>query len=78
MMAKVVDIEREFRPTHLAGAPPQPHRVKQFKLSTDPHFVDKLHDIVGLYLDPPATPSSSRWTKRAKSRRWTALSPACR
>jgi hypothetical protein len=32
----------------------QPHRVKQFKLSTDPRFVDKLRDIVGLYVDPPA------------------------
>ena len=32
----------------------QPHRVKQFKLSTDPQFVDKLRDIVGLYVDPPA------------------------
>jgi transposase len=28
--------------------------VKQFKLSTDPQFVDKLRDIVGLYVDPPA------------------------
>jgi hypothetical protein len=32
----------------------QPHRMRQFKLSTDPHFVEKLRDIVGLYLDPPA------------------------
>jgi hypothetical protein len=31
----------------------QPHRVKTFKLSRDPHFVDKLTDIVGLYLNPP-------------------------
>ncbi len=32
----------------------QPHRVRQFKLSNDPDFVDKLRDIVGLYVDPPA------------------------
>ena len=32
----------------------QPHRVRQFKLSTDPQFAAKLHDIVGLYVDPPA------------------------
>jgi transposase len=32
----------------------QPHRVQQFKLSTDPKFVDKLRDVVGLYVDPPA------------------------
>ena len=31
----------------------QPHRVETFKLSTDPYFVDKVHDVVGLYLDPP-------------------------
>lgn len=32
----------------------QPHRVGRFKLSTDPHFVEKLRDVVGLYLNPPA------------------------
>ena len=31
----------------------KPHRVKQFKLSTDPAFVAKLRDVVGLYLHPP-------------------------
>ena len=31
----------------------QPHRVGRFKLSTDPRFVDKLRDVVGLYLHPP-------------------------
>ncbi len=32
----------------------QPHRQTRFKLSTDPHFVTKLRDVVGLYLQPPA------------------------
>ena len=31
----------------------QPHRTESFKLSTDPLFVDKVRDVVGLYLDPP-------------------------
>jgi len=31
----------------------QPHRTRSFKLSTDPFFVDKVRDIVGLYLNPP-------------------------
>ena len=31
----------------------QPHRTQGFKLSSDPHFVDKVRDIVGLYLHPP-------------------------
>jgi transposase len=32
----------------------QPHRTETFKLSTDPLFVEKVRDIVGLYLHPPA------------------------
>ena len=32
----------------------QPHRFRQFKLSSDPNFVGKLRDVVGLYVDPPA------------------------
>lgn len=31
----------------------QPHRVETFKLSRDPQFVDKVRDVVGLYLHPP-------------------------
>jgi len=32
----------------------QPHRVRSFKRSRDPRFAEKMTDIVGLYLDPPA------------------------
>jgi len=31
----------------------QPHRQKHFKLSTDPFFIEKVRDVVGLYLNPP-------------------------
>ena len=31
----------------------QPHRIKTFKLSNDPRFIDKVKDVVGLYLNPP-------------------------
>ena len=31
----------------------KPHRVRTFKVSRDPRFVEKLEDIVGLYLNPP-------------------------
>ena len=31
----------------------QPHRTETFKLSTDPQFVEKVRDIVGLYMSPP-------------------------
>jgi len=36
-----------------ASAGLKPHRVKSFKLSNDPHFAEKLEDIIGLYLSPP-------------------------
>jgi transposase len=31
----------------------KPHLLRTFKLSKDPHFIEKLRDIVGLYFDPP-------------------------
>jgi hypothetical protein len=31
----------------------QPHRTRSFKLSTDPFFLEKVRDVVGLYLNPP-------------------------
>ena len=31
----------------------RPHRVETFKLSSDPLFIDKVRDVVGLYLNPP-------------------------
>jgi len=34
--------------------PLAPHRWRQFKLSNDKAFAEKLHDLVGLYVSPPA------------------------
>lgn len=31
----------------------KPHLIRTFKLSNDPRFIEKLHDVVGLYLNPP-------------------------
>jgi transposase len=31
----------------------QPHRTEKHQLSTDPHFIDKVRDVVGLYMNPP-------------------------
>lgn len=31
----------------------KPHRSQSFQLSTDPDFIDKVRDVVGLYIDPP-------------------------
>ena len=41
-------VQRVWRAVRL-----QPHRYEYFKLSTDPFFVEKVRDIVGLYLNPP-------------------------
>ena len=38
---------------HLAKPNLKPHRVKTFKLSRDAQFLEKLTDVVGLYLNPP-------------------------
>jgi transposase len=37
----------------------QPHRQESWKLSKDPLFVDKVRDVVGLYLNRPSAPSCS-------------------
>jgi transposase len=31
----------------------KPHLIRTFKLSNDPHFIEKLDDVVGLYMNPP-------------------------
>jgi len=41
-------VDRIWKAFHL-----KPHQANTFKLSTDPEFVAKLRDVVGLYLDPP-------------------------
>ncbi|MGB2714044.1 MAG: IS630 family transposase [Vicinamibacterales bacterium] len=53
-MAKAVGLSRMAisRIWHAFGL--QPHRSETFKLSNDPLLVEKVRDIVGLYLDPPA------------------------
>jgi transposase len=55
----------------------QPHRVTRFKLSKDPHFVAKLRDIVGLYLDPPERALVLCVDERARFRRWIAAPRSC-
>src|SRR6202051_1884547 len=54
MMAKVVDISASSVQRIWRAHGLQPHRVRQFKLSTDPDFVPKLREVIGLYVDPPA------------------------
>jgi len=75
MMAKAVGISASSVQRIWRAHGLQPHRVRQFKLSNDPKFVDKLRDVVGLYVDPPAPPSCFRSMRSRKSRPSTAPSP---
>lgn len=56
----------------------QPHRAESFKLSTDPLFVEKVRDIVGLYLDPPERAVVLCTDEKSQSRRSTVTSRSCR
>jgi transposase len=47
----------------------QPWRSETFALSSDPLFVEKVKDVVGLYLDPPERAVVRQSTSRARSRR---------
>jgi transposase len=52
-MAKAVGISVSSVQRIWRGHGLEPHRVRQFKLSTDPQFAAKLREIVGLYVNPP-------------------------
>jgi hypothetical protein len=54
----------------------QPHRVETFKLSRDKQFVEKVKDVVGLYLNPPDR--ALVLSVDEKSQIWTARSRVCR
>ena len=54
MLAKVVGISLRSVQRILEAHQFAPHRVSTFKLSNDPKFAEKLRDVVGLYVDPPA------------------------
>jgi hypothetical protein len=56
----------------------KPHLVQTWKLSADPQFIDKVRDVVGLYLDLPRRPWFSRSMRGPRSRPWTGPRPACR
>jgi len=54
MMAKTVGIGASTVQRIWKAHGLQPHRIRRFKLSKDPRFAEKLWDVVGLYVDPPA------------------------
>ena len=52
-MAAVLGVSAATVSRHWRKHGLKPHRVETFKVSRDPQFVEKLEDIVGLYLNPP-------------------------
>lgn len=54
MLAKAAGISLRSVQRILEAHQLAPHRIRTFKLSNDPNFAEKLKDIVGLYVDPPA------------------------
>src|SRR6204780_3492556 len=54
MLAKAVGVSLRSVQRILEAHKLAPHRIGTFKLSNDPKFAEKLRDIVGLYVDPPA------------------------
>jgi len=52
-MAKVLGVHSSSVSRHWRAAGLKPHIVRGFKVSRDPNFVEKLEDIVGLYMSPP-------------------------
>ena len=52
-MAKVMGTPHSFVNRVWRQAGLKPHLFKTFKVSNDPHFEEKLKDVVGLYMNPP-------------------------
>jgi transposase len=56
----------------------KPHLVDTFKLSTDPQFIDKVRDVVGLYLNPPEAALVLCVDEKPRCRRWIGPRRCCR
>ncbi len=54
MLAKAAGVSLRSVQRILEAHQLAPHRIRTFKLSNDPKFAEKLKDVVGLYVDPPA------------------------
>lgn len=53
LMAKYAGVSQRQVKAVWEAADLKPHRIKNFKISKDPNFAEKVQDVVGLYLDPP-------------------------
>ena len=55
----------------------QPHRTETFKLSRDPKFLEKMTDVIGLYLNPPQEAIVLCVDERVRFRPWIVLNRGC-
>lgn len=55
----------------------QPHRSEFFKLSTAPFFIEKLRDVVGLYLNQPENALVLCVDEKVNAKRWSARNRCC-
>ena len=78
MMAKAVGISASSVQRIWRAHGLQPHRVQQFKLSNDPKFIDKLRDVVGLYVDPPAHAIVLSVDEKSQIQALDRTQPGCR
>jgi transposase len=56
----------------------QPWRTQDFKISPDPLLIDKIRDVVGLYLAPPANAAVFAVDENRRSRPWPGPRRCCR
>ena len=55
----------------------RPWKLDTFKVSTDPHFEEKLVDVVGLYMNPPERAVVFSFDEKTQVQAWTARSRGC-
>jgi hypothetical protein len=77
-MAKAVAISPSSVRRIWTGHGLQPHRVHSFKLSNDPKFAEKLNEVVGLYVDPPAHAVVLSIDEKTKNQALDRISRVCR
>jgi transposase len=75
LMAKYVGVTVWQVAQVWAAADLKPHRLKTFKISNDPHFADKVVDVVGLYLSSTDPLGWTAWQRlpRCGFRKWSGV-----
>ncbi len=77
-MADALGVSQSSVSRHWRAQGLKPHLIETFKVSRDPKFVEKLKDIVGLYMSPPEHALVLCCDEKSQIRPWIAPSPDCR